>query len=83
MSQPEQHYCDLQRLVVERIRSRAGRRVGNLTVAHCGDRMVIRGRAESYYVWQLAIAACQESLVEQPHVGLDCHFEVADKLNPN
>jgi hypothetical protein len=76
MSQSEPHCQDLPRLVVERILSRVGRRVVGLIVAYCGDRIVVRGRAESYHVWQLAIAACRESLVEERHVGLDCHFEV-------
>jgi hypothetical protein len=70
----------LARILVDRIASRTGRRVRGLVVAHCHDKLTVRGTAESYYVWQLVIAACRESLAANPDVTLDCQFRVAGMI---
>ena len=76
MGQHQHRRNDVARTAVERITERAGQRIRNLIVSYCDGRMTVRGWAESYYVWQLAIAACRESLVESPNVHLDCSLQV-------
>lgn len=54
-------------VVTERVAERTGRRVRNLTVeVHPanGGRVVLRGRAASYHVKQLAQQAAREALPE-------------------
>jgi hypothetical protein len=67
---------ELTRLVVQHIVSRVGRRISGLMVSYCDDRVTVRGTAESYHVWQLAIAACRELQSEMPSVHFDCHFQI-------
>jgi hypothetical protein len=71
---------DMTRRAIERILRRAGRRVRNVVVAFCDDQLIVRGTAESYYGWQLAIAACREALSGRHGVQLDCRFEVTRPL---
>lgn len=48
--------------VLRRIENRTGRRVQNLTVEVCSGWIVLRGRAASYHVKQLAQQGAQEAL---------------------
>lgn len=54
----------LLELVTQRVADRTGRRVRNLEVeiATGGDRVVLRGRAGSYHVKQLAQQGVREAL---------------------
>jgi hypothetical protein len=77
----QQHRRDaLAQSAVKRITERAGRRVRGLIVSYCDGRMTVRGSADSYHVWQLAIAACRESLIEAPNVRLDCTLQIHKPL---
>jgi hypothetical protein len=67
---------EITRRAIEHILHRTGGRVRNVVVAQCSDRMVVRGTAETYHGWQLAIAACQEVLAGRRDVRLDCQFEI-------
>jgi hypothetical protein len=73
----------LHSLLSDSIRRHAGSRVREVTV-NCGtDRVVVQGKADSYYGWQLAIVACRQSLVGRCNLPLDCRFEVdRDGLTP-
>jgi hypothetical protein len=57
-------------VVTQRVAARTNRRVRNLVVevATGGDRVVLRGRATSYHVKQLAQQAAREAL---PHAHLE------------
>lgn len=59
---------NLVEVVLQRVTSRTGRRVRDLTVEFGGEWVVLRGRAGSYHVKQLATHAAREAL---PHVQLD------------
>ena len=54
----------LLELVTQRVADRTGRRVRNLEIeiATGGDRVVLRGRANSYHVKQLAQQGAREAL---------------------
>lgn len=52
----------IDELVAEKIHERTGRRVQNLTVELAGDRIVLRGRARSFHVKQLALHGVRELL---------------------
>ncbi|AMV22838.1 hypothetical protein VT84_00400 [Gemmata sp. SH-PL17] len=60
----------LPELVTQRVADRTSRRVQNLEVeiATGGDRVVLRGRASSYHVKQLAQQGAREAL---PHARLE------------
>lgn len=60
----------LHEIVTQRVADRTGRRVRNLEVevGTAGDRVVIRGRATSYHVKQLAQQGAREAL---PHARLE------------
>jgi hypothetical protein len=52
MGQP--HSVQLQAELEQSVQVRTGRRVRNLAVEVCPERVVLRGHAASYYVKQLA-----------------------------
>ena len=58
----------LQQELEQHITVRTGRRVRNLTVELCPERVVLRGRAVNYHVKQLAQHGVRELL---PHVSLE------------
>ena len=60
----------LHEIVTQRVADRTGRRVRNLEieVGAAGDRVVIRGRANSFHVKQLAQQGAREAL---PHARLE------------
>jgi hypothetical protein len=68
---------ELARSAVDLIVNCAGRRVRGLIASYCDNVMIVRGIAESYHAWQLAIAACRESLAASPAVRLDCRLHVS------
>jgi len=49
-----------QRQLADRIRHRTGGRIRGLRVERDGDQLVVYGRSDSYYAWQLAQAAVAE-----------------------
>lgn len=53
---------NLSELLVQRISKWTGRRVQNLTIEVGSGRLVLRGRAKSYHVKQLAQRGAQEIL---------------------
>lgn len=52
----------LAEIVVQRVQNRTGRRVRNLAVEVGAERVVLRGRANSYHIKQLAQAGAREAL---------------------
>jgi hypothetical protein len=52
----------LAEIVVQRVQNRTGRRVRNLAVEVGTERVVLRGRANSYHIKQLAQAGAREAL---------------------
>ncbi|MBY0458919.1 MAG: hypothetical protein K2V38_16395 [Gemmataceae bacterium] len=56
----------LSEVVTQRVADRAGRRVRELVVevAPAGDRVTLRGRADSFHVKQLAQQGAREALPE-------------------
>jgi hypothetical protein len=59
---------NLAEIVHQRVQNRTGRRVQNLSVEVGAGAIVLRGRASSYHVKQLATHAVQETV---PTVRLD------------
>ncbi len=68
---------ELTQAIVRRVVQRAGRRVWELAVSRHNGSVVVRGRADSYYAWQLTVAACQEVLADARTLALDCRLDVA------
>jgi hypothetical protein len=60
------HHPSLQQELERRVRARTGRRVLNLTVELQADRVVLRGRASSYHIKQLAQHGVLELLPDVP-----------------
>jgi hypothetical protein len=58
----------LQQELEDRVQSRTGRRVRNLAIELCPERIVLRGHAESYHVKQLAQHGVRDLL---PQVRLE------------
>jgi hypothetical protein len=58
----------LQRQIESQILSRTSRRVRHLAVELCPERIVLRGRASTYHVKQLAQQGVREVL---PHVSVE------------
>ncbi len=60
----------LTEVVTQRVADRTGRRVKNLVVevAHTGESVVLRGRANSFHIKQLAQQGAREAL---PHALLE------------
>lgn len=58
------------------IYSKVGTRLSDLEVRQVDYKVVVRGRADSFYAWQLAIAACQQVLLERSDLLLDCKLDV-------
>ncbi len=55
-------------VVLNQVASRTGRRVWNLRVEVGGDGVVLRGRAPSYHIKQLAQQGVRDAL---PHIPLE------------
>jgi osmotically-inducible protein OsmY len=53
-------------VVLQRVANRTGRRVRELAVEVAAGRVVLRGRADSYHVKQLATHAAREALPTAP-----------------
>jgi hypothetical protein len=60
-------------IVVQRVENRTGRRVRNLAVEVGTERLVLRGRVNSFHIKQLAQAAAREAM---PGVLLENAIEV-------
>ncbi len=56
----------LDELLWDRIQERTGRRVRDLTVEMTGERVVVRGRARSFHVKQLALHGVRDVLPTTP-----------------
>jgi hypothetical protein len=67
----------LQQELEDRVQSRTGRRVRNLAIELCPERVVLRGHAESYHVKQLAQHGIRDLL---PQVRLE-NAIVVEPLN--
>lgn len=52
----------LTEIILQRVVNRTGRRVYNLAVEIGGDRVILRGRVNSYHIKQLALTAAREAL---------------------
>ncbi|HEV3084563.1 MAG TPA: hypothetical protein VGY66_32670 [Gemmataceae bacterium] len=63
-----QNLHPLQDELESQVRSRTGRRVRNLAIELCPERVVLRGSASSYHVKQLAQQGVRDIL---PHVSLE------------
>lgn len=66
----------LARAVAERIHQRTSRRLRELCVDAAEDRVLVQGRAQSYYVKQLALAACREVLADRAALELVHEIDV-------
>ena len=63
-----QSVISLRHQIETQVQTRTGRRVRNLAIEFCPERIVLRGLATSYHVKQLAQQGVREVL---PHVSLD------------
>jgi hypothetical protein len=63
-----QSAAELQHELEYQVQSRTGRRVRNLAIELRAERVVLHGRASTYYVKQLAQQGIRELL---PHVSLE------------
>jgi len=52
----------LAEIVVQRVENRTGRRVRNLAVEVAPERVILRGRVNSFHVKQLAQAGAREAI---------------------
>jgi hypothetical protein len=55
---------------------RTSGRVRGLSVEKIGDRVIVRGRTETHYVRQLALAAVQQALEALPQEPLEVQLEI-------
>lgn len=62
--------------LIAHIRKRAGARVRDVEVTRINGSLIVRGQAQSYYAWQLAIAACHDVLSRTNGLKLDCTLDV-------
>jgi len=65
----------LQDELARRVQDRTGRRIRNLTIELCDERVILRGQAVSYYVKQLAQHGVRDLL---PDVRLENTISVED-----
>jgi hypothetical protein len=68
---------DLATTVRELIERRMGRTVTDLSVTVEWNRVMVRGRTQSFYDWQRVQTACRQALSAHPGVGLDCTMSVS------
>ena len=62
------HYPQLRSELEKHVLARTGKRVRNLAIELCSERVVLRGESTSYYVKQLAQHGVRDVL---PHVRLE------------
>ena len=72
-----------ERALVDKIEARAGRLVSDVRVEWDENQVRVRGRAHSFYGWQLVIAACRGLLREERDIVLDCQFSVSSADSRN
>ncbi len=72
----------MEQLMSESIRERAGHLVFDVTVNVRGDCVCVRGKARSYYGWQLVQSACQRLLWPATDYSLDCAMYVVGENEP-
>ena len=66
----------LESELLAEIQRRAGHLVLEVAVNVVDGRVIVRGAALSYYGWQLAQAACKETLSRHADMDLDCAMTV-------
>ena len=68
---------ELHQAMTQRIRQRASGRLRELHVEAVGHRVIVRGRAVSFYARQLVLAACREVLGREnlDHLLIDIQVE--------
>ena len=59
------------------IHRRVGRAVENVEVALLENTVIVRGKVNSYYNWQLIHAACVKAMSIHPGYDLDCAIVVS------
>lgn len=65
--------------LARRVQDRTGRRIRNLTIDLCDERVILRGQAVSYYVKQLAQHGVRDLL---PDVRLENTIVVENQPTP-
>jgi len=66
-------FSELQHELEHQVHARTGRRVRNLAIELCSERVVLHGSATTFYVKQLAQHGIREML---PHVRLENAIKV-------
>jgi len=75
---PSAEAAHLQNELAQRVLDRTGRRVRNLRVEYCDERVILRGQTASYYVKQLAQHGVRDLL---PNICLE-NVIVVEKDEP-
>ena len=65
---PSSQFAELRTELEHQVRARTGRRVRDLAIELCSERVILRGRAVSYHVKQLAQHGVRDLL---PQVRLE------------
>lgn len=76
LSQSDSVSSDLAQAIERQIRLRTGRRIHPLDVAVTADRVIVQGRAPSYYLKQLALQAVLDVLGQLGPGRLEMSIEV-------
>ena len=74
----QSHYPQLRSELERHVHARTGKRVRNLAIELCSERIVLRGQSTSYYVKQLAQHGVRDVL---PHVRLENAIVVENNSN--
>ena len=74
----QSHYPQLRSELERHVLARTGKRVRNLAIELCSERIVLRGQSTSYYVKQLAQHGVRDVL---PHVRLENAIVVENNSN--
>ncbi|HMP78280.1 MAG TPA: hypothetical protein PKD54_02400 [Pirellulaceae bacterium] len=71
---------ELELKLTTRIYECAGRLVREIKVSQTADRIIVRGKVQSYYAWQLVQSACLKTLGNAADVSLDCAMTVSNDV---
>jgi hypothetical protein len=77
-SMSQTHYPQLRSELERHVLARTGRRIRNLAIELCSERVVLRGESSSYYLKQLAQHGIRDVL---PHVRLENAIVVQSNVN--